>query len=308
MRCDPTAIPARSSFTSAWAVAMEWGDMRIFLAVARTGALGSAARALQLSHPTVGRRIRALEEDAGQVLFQRTSEGLLLTDAGQTILPLAEEMEASALAMERRLAGESGQPEGALRISTADWFGAYVLPPVLAELAQRFPRLVSELIASPRQFDLSRREADIAFRIVPFSSPDIVQRRLMWMRYGLYIADALPDPQEGDGRGAGVITINAAQNHFPDVAWLQRMLPNATVAFRSNSRIVQAQMCAKGLGLAVLPRPVGDRLPGIRRLEFGESPPSREIWMGYHRDLRRMDRLRAFADVAVSVLVDDGLA
>ena len=58
---------------------MEWSDVRIFLAVVRAGTLGGAARALRLSHPTVGRRLRVLEEATGQTLFQRTADGYILT-------------------------------------------------------------------------------------------------------------------------------------------------------------------------------------------------------------------------------------
>ncbi len=85
---------------------MDWSDVRIFLAVVRAGTLGGAARALKLSHPTIGRRLQAFEEATGQTLFQRTSEGFVLTDEGAAVLPLAEQMEENALALERRLAGE----------------------------------------------------------------------------------------------------------------------------------------------------------------------------------------------------------
>jgi len=84
---------------------MEWNDVRIFLAVVRSGSFGEAARTLGVSHPTVGRRIKALEDEAEQALFRRTRDGLVLTDAGDGVLALAESMENSALAMERRLAG-----------------------------------------------------------------------------------------------------------------------------------------------------------------------------------------------------------
>lgn len=53
-------------------------------------------------------------------------------------------------------------------------------------------------------------------------------------------------------------------------------------------------MCRQGVGIAVLPRVVGDQIAGIRRLEMPMPPPARDIWMGYHRDLRRLQRLRAF--------------
>lgn len=67
---------------------------------------------------------------------------------------------------------------------------------------------------------------------------------------------------------------------------------------------VLAQMCGIGLGIAVLPRPVGDQIGTIRRLELSEEPPHREMWMGYHRDLRRLHRLRAFVDIVIKHLAN----
>ena len=110
---------------------MEWSDVRIFLAIVRSGTLGGAARALRLSQPTIGRRLRALEQATGQTLFQRTADGFVPTEEGTAIIALAEQMEEGALAMERRLAGKEQDLHGRLRISSADWFGAYVLPPVI---------------------------------------------------------------------------------------------------------------------------------------------------------------------------------
>ncbi len=76
---------------------MEWNDVRIFLAVARSGSFGESARMLDVSHPTVGRRIKVLEDEAKQPLFRRTKDGLVLTDAGDTVLALAESMEDAAV-------------------------------------------------------------------------------------------------------------------------------------------------------------------------------------------------------------------
>jgi DNA-binding transcriptional LysR family regulator len=283
---------------------MEWSDVRIFLAAARGGSLGEAARSLGVSHPTVGRRIKALEDEAGQPLFRRTQDGLVLTDAGDAVLALAESMENSALSMERRLAGNHERLEGILRISSADWFAGYVLAPVLAELGRRHPAVVPEVIASYRLLDLSRRDADVAFRIVPFSEPDIVQRRLMRMSYGLYGSAETARALQIDPASVGLILMNTAQSHFPDVAWLLERFPLSRRAFTSTSRTVQAQMCLQGVGIAVLPRPLGDALSGLQRIDTPDPPPTRDIWVGYHHDLRHMDRLRAMLDIADTVLSD----
>ncbi|OQP30703.1 LysR family transcriptional regulator [Pantoea latae] len=283
---------------------MEWSDVRIFLAVIRKGSFGEAARTLGVSHPTVGRRIKALENEAQQALFRRTRDGLVLTDAGDAILNLAESMENSALALERRLAGNHDRLEGILRISSAEWFATTVLAPVLSELTRRHPAIVPEVIASYRLLSLSRRDADVAFRIVPFTEPDIVQRRLMSIAYGLYGTSATAQAMQNDPASVGLILMNTAQSHFPDVAWLLDRFPQSPRVFTSTSRAVQAQMCLRGMGVAVLPQPLGDTLPGLQRIQTAEPPPSRDIWVGYHQDLRHMDRLRAMLDIADTLLVD----
>lgn len=273
---------------------MEWSDVRVFLAIARTGTLGAAARALHLSHPTVGRRLRALEQATGQTLFQRTADGFVPTEEGNAVIALAEQMEEGALGIERRLAGQEQKLQGTLRISSADWFGAYVLPPVIDDYAKACPHVDVEVLTGTRLFSLAQREADIAFRIVPFDSPDVVQRRLVRLAYGVYVAADAPAPVHGDGEGFRLITHDTSTGQFPDIAWLTESFPNARPVLRSNNRNVQARMCRQGIGIAVLPRVVGDQTAGLRRLDLPAEPPARDIWMGYHRDMRRLQRLRAF--------------
>lgn len=273
---------------------MDWSDVRIFLAVARTGTLGAAARTLRLSHPTISRRVRALEEATGQTLFQRTADGYILTEEGSTILPLAEQLEESALAIERRLAGQEQRLQGSLRISSADWFGAYVLPPIIVDYTTAHPSVDVEILTGTRLFSLAHREADIAFRIVPFDTSDVVQRKLVHLRYGVYVASDAPDPIYHDGAGTRLITHDTSTGQFPDIDWLIEAFPNAKPLLRSNNRNVQGHMCRQGIGIAVLPQVVGDQLMGLRRLDLPAKPPGRDIWMGYHRDLKHLQRLRAF--------------
>ena len=281
---------------------MEWDDLRVFLAIAREGTLGGAARKLAQTQPTMGRRLRALETAIGHTLFQRTGDGFVLTHEGAAMLPHAERIEEEALAIARRL-GSQGQPlEGDLRITSSDWFGVNILTPVLAEFARLYPRVTLELLTESRFLSLARREADVAFRIRPFDEPDIVSRKLLHMRYAAYAHSSLATSLAGNGEGIALITLDAAFAGVPDDRWLQSRLPRAHVAFRSNNRDVQARMCAQGVGVAVLPTPLGDALHDVVRLDLGDEPPGRETWVGYHRDLRRMGRLRALLDVVVERL------
>lgn len=281
---------------------MDWSDLRIFLAIARAGTLGAAARTIGQTQPTMGRRLRALEAALGQTLFQRTSDGFVLTDEGRSVFAHAERMEEEALALRRELTGADQLLDGLLRLSCSDWFGVTVLAPVIAEFGQAQPRVVVELLTDARLYSLPRREADLAFRITPFDEPEVISRRLMRIDYAAYVRTGSAHPVAGDGSGCPLVVMDTAFGGMPDVAWIERMLPRAHVASRSNNRSVQATLCAHGGGVAVLPRPLGDTTPGIDRIDLGEDPPGRDTWIGYHRDLRRLARLRALVDLVIARL------
>jgi DNA-binding transcriptional LysR family regulator len=283
---------------------VEWSDLRIFLAIAREGTLGAAARRLGLTQPTMGRRLRALEAAVGQTLFQRTADGFVLTDEGDAVLRHAERIEEEALAFQRRLAGQDHHLEGMLRLSSSDWFGAVMLAPVLAEFGERHPKVAVELLTDARLYSLPRREADLVFRIKPFDEPEVISRRLMHMEYALYGRAGSTPPDRGDGADVRLVTMDTAFAEMPDALWLRKILPKAEVAFRSNNRDVQARLCARGAGLAVLPRPLGDSTPGIAALDIGEVPPGRDTFIGYHRDLRHLTRLRALLDLVIERLAN----
>lgn len=281
---------------------MDWGDIKIFLAVARAGSLGGAARLTGQSQPTMGRRLKVLEREVGHALFQRGPDGFVLTTEGAAVLSHSERMEEEALGFARQLAGQDRQLEGVIRVSSSDWFGAHILTPIFAEFVQRHPQVTVELITDTRLFSLARREADLVFRIKPFDEADVVQRKATHVDYRVYRASGSAIPIVGQGEGVALITLDAAFQDFPDAKWLRKRLPQARIAFGSNSRDAQARMCAAGVGLAVLPAPLGDAFPGLEAVDLGEAPPGRDVWVGFHRDLRRLGRLRALVDMTLEKL------
>lgn len=278
---------------------INWDDVRLFLEIAREGTLTLAARQLRLSQPTAGRRLRALEEAVGSPLFQRSASGLLLTDEGETMLLHAEHMFEEANVLERKLAGGARGLEGGVRISASDWVSSKVLAAPLGSLAAEHPGLTIELVADSKMLDLQRRETDLAFRFSRFSGADIVQRRLVTINYGLYASQAYlnrcGDPTGSEtGMGHQLISMNFALERQPDVTWLRARWVDAGLAFRSNSREAQAMACVAGAGIAVLPKVIGDKLDLVGL--GSDAPPSRELWLGYHEDLRRLRRLRVLIE------------
>ena len=283
---------------------VDWDDLRLFLEIARAGTLTAAAARLSLSQPTAGRRLRALEAVIGASLFQRTPAGFRLTDEGETMLVHVEQMEEESIGLERKLLGGARGLEGVLRLSSSDWFATTVLAGALADFTIANPLITIELLAEARLVDLARREADLVFRFVPFSGADIVQRRFVHIRYGAYAANSYVercgDPDGSvDGGGHHLITLDAGLDRAADVGWLRSRWPEARLSFRSNNRDAQGAACVRGAGIAVLPRILGDALP--LRLLRGDPPPGRDVWIGYHQDLRRLRRLRTLVDHLNSV-------
>jgi DNA-binding transcriptional LysR family regulator len=291
--------------SSVWSIGVfEWDDLRIFLVIAREGTLGGAARKLSQTQPTMGRRLRALEVAVGHTLFQRTANGLVLTDEGAATLVHAERIEQEALAFERRLSASDTQLEGVLRVTCSEWFGTYILSSVIAAFSEYHPAVCTEVLTDSRLYSLARRDADLAFRITPFRDPEVISRSLVRIKYGLYGTRGTPCPKIGDGRGVRLVTMDSGFADMPDAVWLRRVFPNAVTAARSNNREVQAQLCARGTGLTVLPQPLGDATPGIALLDIAEEPPDRTTYLGYHRDLRRLPRLRALVDFVIERLAN----
>lgn len=144
---------------------MDWDNLRIFLAIARAGQLLGAAKALNLNHATVARRLDALEKSLATRLFERRTNGTVLTPAGESLLTRVERMESELLQADAALPASGAALSGTVRVGAPDGFGTFHLAPALARLANHHPALTIQLVPLPRTFSLSRREADIIVTI-----------------------------------------------------------------------------------------------------------------------------------------------
>src|SRR5580693_3549931 len=131
----------------------QWDDVRFFLAVARTGSLSAAARALGVDHVTVGRRIALFEKRLGVPLLNRTPEGFAATSAGEAILRQCTAMESAALDLERIAAGRDSLVRGSVRVTTTEALADQLVAPAIAGLRQAHPELQLDLMVGVRSLD-----------------------------------------------------------------------------------------------------------------------------------------------------------
>jgi DNA-binding transcriptional LysR family regulator len=276
----------------------DWDDLRFFLAVARAGSLSGAASALGVTQPTVGRRITAFEKQLGARLFLHTPTGRRVSSTGRRLLVHAERVELDVIAAERVASGRDAGVSGRVVIASSEWVAVRVLSPLLEPLVRRHPQLLVELSAEARHVSLRHREADIALRPSPFEHADIVQKELARVSFGLYASDrylaeqGTPDLTAG-ASGHRLIAMSEELTKVPDVKWLPQIAGRATVVARANGREPMVVMAAAGVGMAVLPRFVGDAVPGLRLLSSGLPVPVRKLFAGFHRDARAVPRVRA---------------
>lgn len=283
---------------------LTWDDLRSFLAIARHGSLSGAARALGVQQSTMGRRLAGLEARAGARLLQKTPAGYVLTSAGEVVLGHVERIEVEALAVERAISGQDVRLEGVVRVTAVETFAVEILSPLLATFRQRYPRIAIELLVGTRSLSLARREADVALRLARLPQADIAVRKLADIATGLYAsADYLarfgmPDFAAG-AVGHGVILAHEALMQTPEMAWLQEIAARATVTMRTNSRYAMRAAAIDGIGVACLARYLGDPAAAEGRLVPllpPCQPPTRELWLAVHRDIRLMPRVRALTE------------
>lgn len=279
---------------------MNWDDLRVVLAVARQGSLSAAARTLGLTQPTVGRRVAALEAKLGTKLFVASRLGQEVSPSGRELVVHAERMELSALAAERCSVGRDSGMRGSVCVTATEWMVGSVLASLVGPLTAKHPELELDLLADVRHLSLMRREADIALRVSRFEDDEVVQRKLGVITFGLYAADSylarhgVPSFSTGCP-GHCLIAMSKSLNKVPDLEWLPALTFAARVVLRTNGREPMATLAKAGLGMACLPRLIGDRTPGLRLLRPPSPAPERVLWLGVHRDARKVPRIRATA-------------
>jgi DNA-binding transcriptional LysR family regulator len=272
---------------------LDWGHLRFFLEMARTGSLSKAAKRLAVDRNTVARRVAALEEALGLVLFERGPLGWTRTAAGQELADRATRVEADVLALALHAGARDRALTGSVRLTTTMHLTTYLVTPALPLLRERHPGLVLEIAADQRAFDLTRREADLALRMGRPQDPGLVTRKLSAIQFCFYGSPALVGSRRKvDLEKDLFVGIEESLVRTPQERWLAKVGPGRQVVFRCNSTAALAAAARAGVGVAMLPCFVAEGDPGLVALD-GPTPPDHELWLLVHGELRRSPPVRA---------------
>ncbi|MCW3847140.1 LysR family transcriptional regulator [Sphingomonas sp. LB-2] len=278
-------------------LADDWERQRAFLAVLRDGSLSAAARTLDLAQPTVRRRIEELEANLRTPLFTRSPGGLIPTERGLALREHAEAMALAADAFMRSASAGAEEVAGTVRISASDVIAVEVLPPILAALREKHPRLVIALSPTNRNEDMLRREADLAVRMVRPKQEALVARWVGSIPLGLHAhRDYLAAHPLGTIDAITDHALIGVESHSPVLREIQDQgfaVGLDDFSFRSDNDLAQLAAIRAGLGIGFCQVPLARRDPALVRVFPDAISMDLDTWVVAHEDQRGVARIRA---------------
>ena len=277
----------------------DWNDLRYFLAVARHGSTIAAAKALNVNQSTVQRRLRELERTLGRKLVTRTAAGYRLTDIGKELLPYAERVESAVLDLERQTSGNEGTEAGIVRVTCPEPV-VQRMTPLIDRFHARHPNLRVEFVISDRYLDLSRGDADVAFRSGD-TDDELVGRKIadsIWAVYAsrAYIErDGAPERVEALSQHR-LVSLEESMSQHRVAKWLASVVPDRCIVARSNSVLGLMYAVKSGIGIGPLPTAIADGESDLVAV-LGPIPELTRSWrLLTHPQLRHSPRVAAFFD------------
>jgi DNA-binding transcriptional LysR family regulator len=282
----------------------DWENLRHFLAVARCGTLSGAARALKVDHATVSRRLTALEAELDVMLVERLPRSCRLTTIGHQVFDQAVTMEGAADGVARVARAAHTPLIGKVTLSAPPVLAAHLLAQHLAQFRTLYPDIRLSLAAQAQQVSLSRREADVALRLVRPKEAGNVARKLGTMAFGLYARRDYTHRDRPDQWQ--FIAFDENFGDMPQQKWLLGIAGARPVACELNDIGGHLIAVRTGAGVAGLPCFMGDADPDLVRIGEGLPSFSRDIWLLVHRDLRKTPSVRAVMDFVVALINERG--
>ncbi len=286
---------------------LDWSLVQAFVAVAETGSLSAAARALNASQPTLGRQIKTLEAQLEAELFTRQPRGLVLTETGATLLAPAQAMRDAANQITLTAAGTSARLDGTVRITASVMTAIYHLPPIIADIRRAEPNIAIELVPSDQTTNLLYREADIAVRMYRPTQLDLVTRHIGDLPLAAYAAHSYLD-----GR-AETLAPDTIEDHdfvgYDTDTQIIDGFANAGITVsrdffntRCDDNMAYWHLVRAGCGIGFGQRSVAENDPLVRELPIPFPIPSLPVWLTAHEAMRKTPRIRRVWDLLVKGL------
>ena len=285
---------------------MNWEDLKIFLEVARTQRLSTAAISLSIDASTVSRRIHQLEKNLAVRLFERSVEGHYLTAEGESLLKSAQQIELTLQDCVASLQGVDLENVGNVKLGTTEAFGSFFVVPSLADFYVNHPNITIDVLPLPRVVKLSRHEADIAITVGKPRNTSMIVSKLCNYKLRLYACkDYLltrPINYVEELPNHNWVSYIEAFDFSEQLSYLSDLVPQVSPNFKSSSVIAQYLAVKNNIGIGILPCFMADKDPDLQCLFTEEIEVNREFWLMAHSDSKRIARVQLLWEHLKSVV------
>lgn len=272
---------------------MNWDDLRLFLAVARTGSISGAAKQLGVQHSTVSRRIRSFEEKLGTRLLERKTGRYELTQAGENVKEASSRIEREVLGVDGALLGKDTQQVGPLKVAALNNMASTVFMPMFASFSKSKPQVELHIIVSNIDASLSQREADVAIRLTNTPTDTLIGKRIVTVASSIYGSRSYIDQLRNEGGEPKWIGVDCCGFHK---SWTKQLHGGHSHNFFSDDTQLTHAAIREGLGVSILPCFMGDADPLLARYSDPDPALNLGLWLLLHPDLKRTARVLAFRD------------
>ena len=289
---------------------INWTDLRFFLVIAQEESLSRAAEVLGVTHSTVFRRINSLEENINVKLFSRNTDGYQLTEIGKAVLTHVNQVAGHVDDLQRLLDNSNDELSGEIHLTAPHNLAYKFIPRYISRFRKQHPDIVINLMASNKDYNLSRLEADIAVRATSSPPLDLIGRKLFTLRWGAYASQSYVKEYGKpatmvDLQNHLLISSNEALIKLPVFQWVEDNLPKDRIIVRCNDLMSMSAFAESGVGVALLPD--DQAKPELLRLFELPTDIVSDIWLLIHPDMSRCRRLIVFRDYLCDAFRNDSL-
>jgi molybdate transport repressor ModE-like protein len=272
---------------------MNWDDLRLFLAVARTGSISGAAKKLGVQHSTVSRRMRQFEEKLGTRLLERKTGRYELTQAGENVKEASSRIEREVLGVDSALLGRDAQQVGPLKVAALNNMASSVLMPMFASFSQQYPQVELHIVVANLDASLSQREADVAIRLTNSPTDTLIGKRVVTVASTIYGSRSYLEGIRLRGGDPKWIGVECCGFHK---SWTRQTSGEQSHNFYSDDTLLTHSAIREGVGVSILPCFMGDPDPELERYCDPDPAYNLGLWVLLHPDLKRTARVLAFRD------------
>ncbi|SLN11411.1 HTH-type transcriptional activator AmpR [Pseudoruegeria aquimaris] len=283
-------------------MAHDWDDYRYFLALSRASSTVEAARALDVTHQTVSRRIAALESRLNMRLVDRDGLALRLTPRGRELAERVAEMETLSHSIAQMARHANEKVEGRVRITTADGPLKIMVMPVLEKLLDAFPDITLDVIADSELVDVGSGFVDFAIRYTANPDEDLIGQKIAPVAIMPIGAPELIERFDAGARGEGkqlpkvpVVTFLSNGDGLPE--WARGRVHTDSPVHRVSNIDGVMTFVQAGRAVGMMPWFVATQMEGVQRSRAVATAFPIDLWLLTNAEVRRSEKLRTIRQV-----------